>query len=47
MSIDARLDAIPIAQIDEGRQKYVLIKVYGKEISEGKEAEILIVRWAK
>ncbi|XP_070500303.1 sex-regulated protein janus-A-like [Chironomus tepperi] len=44
MSIAARLDAVPLAEIDTGIFKYVLIKVYGEEDSNGKEAQKSIVR---
>lgn len=44
MSIEARLEAIPIVEIDEGVFKYVLIKVYGKEKADGSEPSKLIVR---
>ncbi|CAG9806006.1 unnamed protein product [Chironomus riparius] len=44
MSIDARLDAVPLVEIDSGIFKYVLIKVYGKEDSDGKESQKSIVR---
>ncbi|KAG5680403.1 hypothetical protein PVAND_009912 [Polypedilum vanderplanki] len=44
MSVDARLEAVQNVEIDEGVFKYVLIKVYGKENSEGKEAQKNIVR---
>lgn len=45
MSIDARLDAVPLVEIDEGVFKYVLIKVYGKESPNGEEAQKSIVRY--
>lgn len=44
MSIDARLEAVPLVDIDAGIFKYVLINVYGKEDSNGKEAQKSIVR---
>lgn len=44
MSVDARLEAIPVAVIDEGVFKYVLIKVYGREKADGSEHQKLIVR---
>ena len=44
MSVDARLEAVPVVVIDEGVFKYILIKVYGKEKSDGSESEKLIVR---
>ncbi|CRL02047.1 CLUMA_CG015144, isoform A [Clunio marinus] len=44
MSVNARLEAIPIVEIDEGTFKYVLIKVYGKEQCDGSEHFKLIVR---
>ena len=44
MSIDARLEAVPLVEIDTGVFKYVLIKVYGKEDSDGKETQKSIVR---
>lgn len=43
--MDAKLEAVPLVDIDkEGRFKYVLIKVYGKEQSDGTEPSKLIVR---
>ena len=43
--IDAKLDAVPFVDIDnEGRFKYILIKVYGKEKSDGSEPSKVIVR---
>lgn len=45
MSTDARLEAVPQVDIDEGIFKYVLIKVYGKENSDGSEAQKTIVRY--
>lgn len=44
MSLDAKLDAIPNVQIDEGLFKYVLIKVYGQDAADGKETFKFIVR---
>lgn len=44
MSVDARLEAIPVVEIDEGVFKYILIKVYGREKSDGSEHQKLIVR---
>lgn len=44
MSIDARLEAVPVVEIDKGVFKYILIKVYGKEKADGSEHEKLIVR---
>lgn len=45
MSIDAKLEAVPLVDIDdEGRFKYILIKVYGKEQADGTEPSKLIVR---
>lgn len=42
---DAKLEAIPNVDIDpEGRFKYILIKVYGKELADGSEPSKLIVR---
>lgn len=46
--MDAKLEAVPLVDIDEeGRFKYVLIKVYGKEKSDGTEPSKLIVRGYK
>lgn len=46
--MDAKLEAIPLVDIDkEGRFKYILIKVYGKEKSDGTEPSKLIVRGYK
>lgn len=46
--VDAKLDAIPVVDIDnEGRFKYILIKVYGPEKSDGTEPSKLIVRGYK
>lgn len=42
--VDAKLEAVPAAKIDEGIFKYVLIKVYGKEQADGTEPSKLIVR---
>lgn len=42
--VDAKLEAVPEVDIDEGIFKYVLIKVYGKEQSDGTEPSKLIVR---
>ncbi|XP_037923724.1 sex-regulated protein janus-A-like isoform X2 [Hermetia illucens] len=42
--VDAKLEAVPEVDIDEGIFKYVLIKVYGKEQSDGMEPSKLIVR---
>lgn len=45
MSIEAKLEAIPLVDIDsEGRFKYILIKVYAKEQPDGSEPSKLIVR---
>jgi Janus/Ocnus family (Ocnus) len=44
MSVDARLEAVPVVEIDEGVFKYILIKVYGKENADGSEPQKLIVR---
>jgi phosphohistidine phosphatase len=44
MSMDARLEAVPNAEIDEGVFKYILIRVYGKEDEQGNEISKLIVR---
>lgn len=42
---DAKLEAIQNVDIDpEGRFKYILIKVYGKELADGSEPSKLIVR---
>ncbi|XP_050071414.1 sex-regulated protein janus-A-like [Anopheles maculipalpis] len=41
---EAKLDAVPVVEIDEGIFKYVLIKVYGKEKTDGSEPSKLIVR---
>lgn len=46
--MDAKLEAVPLVDIDkEGRFKYILIKVYGKEKSDGSEPSKLIVRGYK
>lgn len=46
--VDAKLDAISVVDIDdEGRFKYILIKVYGPERSDGTEPSKLIVRGYK
>lgn len=46
--MDAKLEAVPLVDIDdEGRFKYILIKVYGKEQSDGTEPNKLIVRGYK
>lgn len=43
--MDAKLEAVPLVDIDgEGRFKYILIKVYGKERADGTEPSKLIVR---
>uniref|UniRef100_A0A6B2E4P8 Uncharacterized protein n=1 Tax=Phlebotomus kandelakii TaxID=1109342 RepID=A0A6B2E4P8_9DIPT len=42
--VDAKLDALETVNIDEGRFKYILIKVYGKEQTDGTEPSKLIVR---
>lgn len=43
--MDAKLEAIPLVDIDgEGRFKYILIKVYGREQADGTEPSKLIVR---
>jgi phosphohistidine phosphatase len=44
MSVQARLEAVPNVEIDEGVFKYVLIKVYGDENEDGSENFKLIVR---
>uniref|UniRef100_A0A1L8DCB6 Sex-regulated protein janus-B n=1 Tax=Nyssomyia neivai TaxID=330878 RepID=A0A1L8DCB6_9DIPT len=41
---DPRLDGVNPVQIDEGRFKYILIKVYGKQLADGTETNKLIVR---
>lgn len=46
--MDAKLEAVPLVDIDdEGRFKYILIKVYGKEQADGSEPSKLIVRGYK
>ncbi|XP_031625758.1 sex-regulated protein janus-A-like isoform X2 [Contarinia nasturtii] len=46
--MDAKLEAVPLVDIDdEGRFKYILIKVYGKEQADGTEPSKLIVRGYK
>lgn len=46
--MDAKLEAVPLVDIDdEGRFKYILIKVYGREQSDGSEPSKLIVRGYK
>lgn len=42
--VDSKLEAVPVAEIDEGTFKYVLIKVNGKETSDGTERSKNIVR---
>ncbi|ETN63159.1 sex-regulated protein janus-A [Anopheles darlingi] len=42
--VDAKLEAVPVVDIDEGIFKYVLIKVYAKEQPDGTEPNKLIVR---
>lgn len=42
--VDAKLEAVPNVDIDEGIFKYVLIKLYGKEKADGSEPSKLIVR---
>lgn len=44
MSVDAKLEAVPLVDIDEGRFKYILIKVYAKQLADGSEPSKLIVR---
>lgn len=45
MTSAAKLEAVPLVDIDpEGRFKYILIKVYGKQESDGTEPSKLIVR---
>lgn len=44
MSSQARLDAVPVVEIDEGVFKYILIKVYGKAAADGSEPSKQIVR---
>lgn len=46
--MDAKLEAVPLVDIDdEGRFKYILIKVYGREQADGTEPSKLIVRGYK
>lgn len=46
--MDPKLEAVPLVDIDdEGRFKYILIKVYGKEQADGTEPSKLIVRGYK
>lgn len=46
--MDAKLEAVPLVDIDnEGRFKYILIKVYGREQADGTEPTKLIVRGYK
>lgn len=48
LKMDAKLEAVPLVDIDnEGRFKYILIKVYGKEQADGTEPSKLIVRGYK
>ncbi|XP_055605460.1 sex-regulated protein janus-A-like isoform X2 [Uranotaenia lowii] len=42
--VDAKLEAVPLAEIDEGVFKYILIRVYGKEKDDGSEPSKNIVR---
>ncbi|XP_058117967.1 sex-regulated protein janus-A-like [Anopheles coustani] len=42
--VEAKLEAVPVVDIDEGIFKYVLIKVYGNEQADGTEPNKLIVR---
>ncbi|XP_001850529.2 sex-regulated protein janus-A isoform X1 [Culex quinquefasciatus] len=42
--VDAKLEAVPLVEIDEGIFKYILIKVYGKEKADGSEPSKNIVR---
>lgn len=44
MSSQARLDAVPVVEIDKGVFKYILIKVYGKQEADGSEPSKQIVR---
>lgn len=44
MSVDARMEAVPVVEIDDGVFKYILVKVYGKEKADGTEHEKIIVR---
>lgn len=41
---DEKLKAVPSVDIEDGIFKYVLIKVYGKETSDGAEPSKIIVR---
>lgn len=41
---DAKLDAVPLVDIDEGRFKYILIKVFGRQLADGSEPSKQIVR---
>lgn len=43
-TVDAKLEAVPLVDIDEGRFKYILIKVFGKQLADGSEPSKLIVR---
>lgn len=46
--MDAKLEAVPLVDIDDqGRFKYILIKVYGREQADGTEPSKLIVRGYK
>lgn len=46
--VDAKLEAVPLVDIDNaGRFKYILIKVWGKEKSDGSEPSKTIVRGYK
>lgn len=43
--MEAKLAAVPLVDIDsEGRFKYILIKVWGKQLADGSEPSKLIVR---
>lgn len=44
MSSQARLEAVPVVEIDKGVFKYILIKVYGKAEADGSEPSKQIVR---
>lgn len=44
MTTSARLDAVTLAEIDEGVFKYILIKVYGRVDENGQEPSKTIVR---
>lgn len=47
-NMDAKLEAVPLVDIDDdGRFKYILIKVYGKQQADGTEPSKLIVRGYK